>query len=364
MRLLLVGVFLKHMEGEETMNSIDTKVSITPCEMIGDIDGRKEYRKLELTSAQKIQIGGLLQQAPAVIAADMMSKAYTIKFPEGIPSACHLMHYKAGGVGNAIQGADGKIVDHASVYELSTQAMVLNAFNAMSIASGQYFLAQINSELKAINKTVDQILEFLYGDKKAELMAEVSFTQYAYRYYNSIMEHKEQRIATISSLQEAKKVAMKDIEFYMSDLDSTVNTRTESDISALTNKMVQIKECLELSMQLYVMANLMEVYYSENDEQKYISGLEEDIVTYIGKCEKRILSCFSMLRSHIQNAKEGLMRKIDKTDLIERTDKVIDQFSKGSETELCKSLRSTLHARDRKAEYYISDDKVVYLKAI
>lgn len=340
----------------------DSGFEIFPCEEIGDISTHKEYKKMKLTDAQKIQIGGLFQQVPALLAADVMSEAYILRFPEGLPNACHLIQYRSGGLGNPIQGSDGKIIAHASLHDATQQMAVLGAFSAMAVVSGQYFLAKINEELKSINKTVDQILEFLYGDKKAELIAEVSFTQYAYRYYNSIMEHSEQRISTLTNLQEAKKVAMKDIEFYMSDLDSAVDSKSTSDIANLTKKMLQTKECLELSMQLYVMANLLEVYYSQNYDDSYIHGVEEDVVMYIGKCEKRILSCFSMLRTHIQTAKEGVFNKIDKSALLEYVVPVIEYFSKGSETELCRSLRDVLHAQEQKSEYYIDKNKVVYLK--
>ena len=62
-------------------------------------------------------------------------------------------------------------------------------------------------------------MDFLYGDKKAELMSEISFTKYAFENYASIMAHEAQRAATITSLQSAKKVAMNDIEFYIHDLN-------------------------------------------------------------------------------------------------------------------------------------------------
>ena len=58
-------------------------------------------------------------------------------------------------------------------------------------------------------------------------MAEMSFIKYAYENYSSIMSHEEQRIATITSLQEAKKVAMKDIEFCINDLEMTVSHKTK-----------------------------------------------------------------------------------------------------------------------------------------
>ena len=66
--------------------------------------------------------------------------------------------------------ANGHIAGHASFYPLAAQAAVLGAFTVLSAVTGQYFLTQINSELKIVNQKLDEILGFLYGEKKAELM--------------------------------------------------------------------------------------------------------------------------------------------------------------------------------------------------
>ena len=65
-------------------------------------------------------------------------------------------------------------------------------------------------------------------------------------------------------------------------------------------------------IQLYSMSSLLEIYYSQNYDADYISNVEEEAITYVGKCEKRMLSCFSKLSTHIQNFKEGPLKKIDK----------------------------------------------------
>ena len=148
---------------------------------------------------------------------------------------------------------------------------------------------------------IDKILEFLYGDKKAELMAEVSFVKYAYQNFSSIMKFDVQRIATIGSLQSAKKVAMKDIEFYMSDLESTANSKGSGDIVSLVNRAFQIKESLELSMQLYGMSSILETYYAQNRELVYLEHIEAEVISYIDKCEKRMLSSFSILGKRISD---------------------------------------------------------------
>lgn len=340
--------------------AVSGNFEIIPCDKMTDIENKPGIKKLELTSSQKIQIGGLMQQLPAVVAANALSNMYMVRFPAGIPNA--LTPLKQGGFSTMVKGENGRIAGTASLYSVEAQAAVLGAFNAMSIVSGQYFLAQINSELKTMNQNIDKILEFLYGDKKAELISEVSFVKSAYQNYSSIMEHEQQRFATLVSLQEAKKVAMKDIEFYMSDLDSTVNTKSGSDIVAWTDKIFQIKDCLELSIQLYSMSSLLEIYYSQNYDTNYISNVEEESVTYIGKCEKRMLSSFSKLSTHIQSFKEGPLKKVDKPALEKKVNLVVDSFSRGTESEMLKSIRSVLHASEAKAEYYVNGNGDLYLR--
>ena len=335
---------------------------VVSCAEITDIDSKSDFQKLKLTPSQKIQMSGLLQHLPAAIATEAMSKAYILKLPEGLSGFCHPMQYATGGIGTPIQGVGGAIVGHASLHELSAQAAVLGIFNVMSIASGQYFLAQINSELKTMNQSIDKILEFLYGDKRAELISEVGFVKSAYQNYNSVMQNEQQRFATLVSLQEAKKIAMKDIEFYMSDLDTTVNGKSGSDIVSFIDKTFQIKECLELSIQLYSMSSLLEIYYSQNYDVDYISNVEEEAVTYVGKCEKRMLSCFSKLSTHIQNFKEGPLKKIDKPMLEKRVNSVVDSFSRGTESEILQSIRSVLHASKKRAECYVSGNGDLYLR--
>lgn len=233
----------------------------------------------------------------------------------------------------------------------------------MSIASGQYFFAHINSELKTIKLNPDKILEFLYGDKKAELISEVGFVKYAYENYSSIMICEQQRVATIISLQEAKKVAMKDVEFYIGDLDAAANSKDNTDIDSLVRKPFQIKESLDLSMQLYIMSSLLEVYYSQNYEPSYIQYIESDISAYINKCEKRMLSNFSVLSKCISHYKGKFREKVDKSSYEKEVIDVIELLTNGEESNMCKLLHSALHASTDKAEYYIHNDGNVYFKA-
>jgi hypothetical protein len=338
------------------MNGFEVKT----CDEIIDIDQRKNYKKLDCTAYQKIQISGLAQQISTMVTASSLNNAYVLNFPNGMSG--ELMQYRNGGFGTAIIGNDGKVIAHASLEKLSEQAIVMNGLAAMSAISGQYFLKEINQELKALNQSIDKILEFLYSDKKAELLAEIEFTKYAFENYSSIMFHDDQRIATIGSVQSAKKVAVKDIEFYMSDLNDIVTSKDSSEITNTVNKALQIKNCLELSIQLYVMSNLLEIYYSQNYDSKYIDRIERNVIEYLGKCEKRMLSSFSKLSMYILDFKVTPLRKIDKALLGEQVEQIIDQFSGGKESDMHNWFKTTVHAMNKKMEYYVDRNTNVYLK--
>lgn len=323
-----------------------------------EVNFDRGFTKISLTNNQKKQISAALQHMPTAVASSTMANAYILRFPDGIDHT--LMSLKQGGVSSTWLDASGHIGGTASLYSMNIEAAMLGAFSAMAIASSQYFIKQINSELQMINQSMDKILEFLYGDKKAELLSEVSFIKYAYENYSSIMGHNEQRVATIASLQDAKKVAMKDIEFYMCDLDSTINSKLSID--ELVTNAFQIKESLELSIQLYGMSSVLETYFSQNYDVEFIKYVEQEITSYIDKCEKRILSSFSALKKFLNDYKGRLLKKEDKSQYENLVGELVDSLYNGEESVIRKSLRKTLQETLSAREYYVKENGEVYLK--
>ncbi|MCC8078749.1 MAG: hypothetical protein LIO57_01615 [Oscillospiraceae bacterium] len=346
--------------GERTPNT-DGLFEITPCDNLTSVEQSK-LTKLHLTSEQKASVSALIQQAPAIaaIGATAGSNLYVLKFPDGIQHT--LMSLRQGGFSSTWIDSSGRTGGTASLFQVSSPSVLLGAFTAMSIASSQYFLKEIYTELGMMKASLDKILEFLYGDKKAELIAEMIFVQYAYKNYNSIMLHPEQVTATIGNLQEAKKVAMKDVEFYLSDLASTVNSKSK-EIAPIVNTAFQINESLELAMQLYVASSILEVYYSQNFEPDYISYIESESTTYIGKCENRVLSYFGTLNGLVLGMKDKPLNKTDKPELEARVSKQIELLSSGEQSAMRKSLSFALEAITQIKEYYVSSSGDVYVKS-
>ena len=344
-------------------NDLITKLSelnlceIVPCEGISANDMQNS---LNLTPYQTSQISAFVSHLPELTSANTLAKAYTVKMPKGVTG--ELMKYKSGGVGTPILGENGKIVGHASLQDLSQSAVVMSAFSVIAVASSQYYLKEINDEFKMLNQKIDNILDFLYGDKKSELVSEICFVQHACKNFASIMEHDEQRAATIVSLQSAQKTAMKDIEFYLSDLNdkSETNVKNYSEFETLLKEIFKIKDSLEMSMQLYAMTNIMEVHYSQNYDENYIADIKDTTVYYINKCERQILSVFSKLAAENKAFKGNKLNKIDTTPLGNDINNIISSLNIGDDSKLNVAVNSTFDALNEDSTFRIDKKGQVY----
>lgn len=353
------------MSAKDTSLDIFGGCEIAPLNNAVDLTDSHKFIKLDLHQGQKMQLNALISQMPALAGMDISSNTMVLTFPDGINGELMKLKDMEAYTTTIVDPETGKIKGVARLEPgspLSPETIALGVFSAMSIASGQYFLSKINNSLTQISLGLDKIMAFLYGDKRAELLAEVNFIHFAYENYISVMEHSEQRIATLTGLQNAKKVAMKDIEFYLSDLDPIIKDRKNNDVSRSVAKMAKTKECLDLSLQLYTMSNLLEVYYAQNYDSNYISFVKNEASKYISLCEKKLLSYFGQLQQMLNNAKDGLFSKLDKESLIKQVDGIMEELVTPDSSPLQRTLQSALDQLDEKRQYYISDSGV-YLKA-
>lgn len=333
--------------------------SITPVESNSRI---KNLQKIDLLTEQKIQFNSLVKLGIASTALSALdTDLYTVSFPEGLPHT--LAQLKQGGYGGMIQDPETKrFVGAASFNQVQTHAVLLGAFAVMSIVTTQYYLHEITSNLKGINQKLDKVLEFLYGDKKAELLSEISFIRYAYQNFSSIMTHEQQRIATIASLQSAKKVAIKDIEFYLYDLYKSI--QRNDDIEKVSDNAFRMNDSITLSMQLYAVSSLLEIYYSGNMDDSFIAFVEDELYTYMERCDKLLIANFNILRSKLfedQPFQFPLAKTIDKKSIAKRIDEILNEKQNERVIDKQKRLTASIQQLKAPAKYFVSREGDLYM---
>lgn len=343
---------------EQELNELQAfgNFSIEPADGAPDASG---FQKLGLTRQQKMQVAAVMNNLPTAASAGVLGQSYILRFPDGVQGT--LMKLKQGGVNTVLQGSDGKITSTASLYPTSGVAAVFALFSAMSIITAQHYLTQINSALDKIQMSVDRILEFLYGDKKAELISEVAYVRNAFYNYSSIIAHDRQCIAAIMGMRDSQKVAVKDIEFYISDLESMTIARNGTDVEELVKRAVRTKECIDMSIQLYGSSTLLEVFFSQNMDADYTDYVRNELISYLDRCEKRMLSSFSALNAFVLSAKSKIGKPFDRNVLSENIQKIIRSLNEGENSELRKSISSALSGISG-SSYYATVTGDVYLK--
>lgn len=335
--------------------------TIAPYDMSSMIPA--QYSELALSKNQQSHLSLLQSQIPDTIENAIVANAYVLKFPDGLPHT--LMKLKQGGVSTTFINADKKIAGTASLYNLKQLSVICSCFSFFSFATGQYYLDNLHNDLKLINQKIDKILGFLYGEKSAELLSEITFVNDAYKNYNNIVQNDCHKLATITNLQSSKKIAIKDIEFYINDLSKTVSTPTKNyqEFEKIVDDSLKIKDSLTLAIQLYTMSNILEVYYSENFDAQYVDYVKSTISNYISKCNNRILTEFGRLNGRNSEFKSGPLKKIDISILEKALSDVINDYSVSKELNVDRhSVVDALDSINAPKEYIVTKDGRVFFQ--
>lgn len=117
-----------------------------------------------------------------------------------------------------------------------------------------------------------------------------------------------------------------------------------------------------MSIQLYTLNCLLEVYYSQNTDPKYISYLEQSITDYVEKCDKRIIEFLSHLRGKLSSNKLSLPNlKNSRGAALNKLNKSIDELSSQRIGDRQKELLTALHAISNSSQFLVSSSGEVYV---
>lgn len=108
---------------------------------------------------------------------------------------------------------DGSVVSRAP-------QIALGVFNAMSIATGQYFLSQINSKIAEIETGLKDIISYLEAEKRSEITANDMTLMGIFNNLGYIMSNDFERQITATELKEIKRESLSNLLFFQSKIDS------------------------------------------------------------------------------------------------------------------------------------------------
>lgn len=159
----------------------------------------------ETTLSKKREIGSanmLLGQLPTLAGAKELSTAYKVVFPAGVTGK--LMTLKnganAGLATTSIIGESGKIAGQAGLQSLSNLASPLAVFSALSMITGQYFMAEINKSIKALSENIEEVQKQIDTSEESVVFSASIFMQEIKNDWTLILESEDFKVSVISNI--------------------------------------------------------------------------------------------------------------------------------------------------------------------
>jgi hypothetical protein len=354
-------------ENNKIVKIIDSNV-VKVDEVNEAIDYKSDARFRQIDNRMASQVTGLLQYVPQAAMANAMRGTFRVEFPEGISG---VLAKHGNGFLSVIQGEDGKIAGHATFVPTSeTVPAVIGMFTALSVVTSQYFLAQINQNLEEVQRKLDQVLDFLYSDKACEIYAESQGVKAIYMNYPAIMNQPEQKTASIVTIQHAKAVAEKNIQFYYRDMNKRVTAEVndkgikvpdfignlnDEKTKAFAYSLLDDLNSYNQAINLYSICSILEIVLSQNFADSYLTYVEEDLRSHF--------KTHNIIISKLEGNLAALTGKRSGSRINSVVKDIQDLLGEGSpEKRYTGIIGQIQEAYNTKSEYRILRDGTVYQK--
>ncbi len=274
---------------------------------IADINlkGKKVFKIDEELVPQFDQVFKIIPQI--CLEASNSSDIYKVTFDKGLGSL-----QKVAGKQNVFRGsvvdANNKYVSGVEMTHLSSAPQVIGGvFTVMSMATGQYYMAEINKSLKKIEKEVHEVYQFLENDKKSKLSANEAFLKKIQKNLSGISNNQSQQIATITTIQDIERQALGDIDFYRNEIESLYskyNNKTKADEVIDVNKRLgQNIYQYWYALYIYCFSTYLEPILAGNIDSSFLENSIGDMLLQYQQFNESFLELQEKMKYYISNTK-------------------------------------------------------------
>ena len=124
--------------------------------------------KIKMSPETVGMLDSVLQGVPMIFQGkEIFSDSYKVVFDKGLGELQRAANMPGWYRGNVVKaGTNNVITGGALLQKMSNMPQIVSSvFSAMSIVTGQYYMHQVNAQLKAIDEKLQDIYSFLENDK-------------------------------------------------------------------------------------------------------------------------------------------------------------------------------------------------------
>lgn len=190
------------------------------------------------------------------------------------------------------QGTNNDITGQALLQELppnelmKVSNLMMSAFSVAAVATNQYYLAQIDNKLEAIEKKVDEIKRFLEIDKESQLWADGEFLKEMQNNIECIINDDTYRQATLTNVQSIRRTVLSNIKLYyeqLFELKELLDIKdNDKETTANIDKYKGYLPKFWYSVYLYEMSYYVEAYLSKITDESFLKQIVIEMKKIVG----------------------------------------------------------------------------------
>lgn len=246
------------------------------------VDIKKEgYKKISLE--QLAMFDSVMKTIPTLLHHEATKEAYSVIFDKGLGVLQKAsIEYPGYFRGNIVEfGTNNKIKGQALIKPLEKNFQLISAtFTVMSIITGQYYLHNINKEMKNINKKLNEIQDFLSEDKKSILLSEEEFLNSTQDNLEFILSDNVYRSSTLVTIQKISIDSLAGLKFYCNQINQVKIDKEKDKIEEIIQKIKELGSLISnylYSIYLFSFSLFLETILSQNTEEKYFDHMKDKI---------------------------------------------------------------------------------------
>lgn len=233
-------------------------------------------------------------------------------------------------IGSALDNSTNKLAGQARwlkndvVLSISNAPQIaLSVFNALSVVTGQYFMAQVNASLSDIKDGIVDIKQYFDDIKQSEL-------ETALQELNEILEHlpfikndPERVRITIIQIDNIRKISKEGINLYKNQIERIKReasiSNKEAEIKSNTEKLQKNLVQYRYAIDVYNLAQILKVYLNKITDT-------EELHIY----RKELSNIVNQYKYTFSKTTEWAKKYIDQTNILNKASKTQILISLGS----------------------------------
>lgn len=266
----------------------------------------EEQGFIRVADGLAVHADALVQYAPGAAVAMMEGGLYKAVFDSGMGVLQKSAQYPGLFLGNVVSPDKNNAIKAVAAWQQVSAApqIALGLFTAVSLVTGQYFMAQTNQKLELLASGIETLQEFVEESDYNTLRACQNYFTYVQKNLRSIMENDIQRQSTATIIVEKKVECDALIGKYKNLIDRIrLKQLKKEDIQKTITTFAKYLSVYRTAIFMFSYATYLETLLVQNTDSEYLHSIAEEIKSRQSAYRENLDSWEQKFGKYIEKAK-------------------------------------------------------------